>query len=81
MKLPRDLAGARLVRALERIGYRVTRTSGSHVRLTCTSPVEHHVTVPLHDPVRIGTLAAIIDDVAAAQGVSRDDVLGRVLKR
>ena len=30
MKLPRDLSGADLVKALGRIGYRVTRQTGSH---------------------------------------------------
>jgi predicted RNA binding protein YcfA (HicA-like mRNA interferase family) len=29
MKLPRDLSGADLVKALARVGYRVTRQAGS----------------------------------------------------
>ena len=36
--LPRDLAGADLARALGRIGYRVTRQTGSHMRLTIDVP-------------------------------------------
>ena len=35
MKLPRDLDSADLVKALARLGYRVTRQTGSHLRLTC----------------------------------------------
>jgi predicted RNA binding protein YcfA (HicA-like mRNA interferase family) len=34
MKLPRDVSGTDLIRALGRIGYTATRTTGSHVRLT-----------------------------------------------
>jgi predicted RNA binding protein YcfA (HicA-like mRNA interferase family) len=56
MKLPRDLSGAQLARALARAGYSATRQTGSHLRLTTASPSEHHVTIPLHDGLRVGTL-------------------------
>ena len=78
-RLPRDLAGAQLVRALGKLGYQTTRQTGSHVRLTCESPAQHHVTVPLHDPLRIGTLAAILAAVADAQGLTRDALLQQLL--
>ena len=78
MRLPRDLSGAQLIRALGRIGYRVSRQTGSHVRLTCDAPSQHHVTVPRHDPLRIETLASIIDAVAVAWGVERDELLHRL---
>lgn len=78
MKLPRDLSGAQLAKALARIGYSVTRQTGSHLRLTSASPSEHHVTIPLHDPLRIGTLAAILADVAAHQEISRDELMERL---
>jgi predicted RNA binding protein YcfA (HicA-like mRNA interferase family) len=45
MKLPRDIDGARLVKALDRLGYRVIRQSGSHIRLQCDEP-SHAITVP-----------------------------------
>ncbi len=78
MKLPRDLSGAQLAKALARIGYSTTRQTGSHLRLTTASPSEHHVTIPVHDPLRVGTLAAILADVAAHQEISRDDLLERL---
>lgn len=78
MRLPRDLTGADLVRHLAQLGYRQTRQTGSHVRLTCDLPHQHHVTVPLHDPLRIGTLSAILGDVAVAQGMERDVLLERL---
>jgi predicted RNA binding protein YcfA (HicA-like mRNA interferase family) len=75
IRLPRDLTGAQLVRSLAKLGYTATRQTGSHVRLTCESPAQHHVTIPLHDPLRIGTLAAILEAVAQAKGLTRDELL------
>ena len=80
MRLPRDLSGAELVRRLARLGYGVTRQTGSHMRLTSHQGVEHHVTVPRHDPLRVGTLAAILDAVAAHHGLGRDEVLARLME-
>lgn len=79
MRLPRDLTGAQLIRALGKLGYQATRQTGSHVRLTCESPAQHHITVPLHDPLRIGTLAAMLSAVAEAQGMTRDELQQHIL--
>ncbi|MEE2717402.1 MAG: type II toxin-antitoxin system HicA family toxin [SAR324 cluster bacterium] len=75
MRLPRDLSGAELVKKLKQLGYVVTRQSGSHMRPTSQDRGEHHVTIPRHDPVRVGTLSAILDSVARHRGVSRNDLL------
>jgi len=78
MKLPRDLSGAELAKALRRLGYAVTRQTGSHVRLTTERGGQHHVTVPAHRPLKVGTLAAILDDVARHHGLSRSAVLEKL---
>ncbi|MBY0577506.1 MAG: type II toxin-antitoxin system HicA family toxin [Burkholderiales bacterium] len=78
MRLPRDLTGAELIKRLSKLGYRQTRQTGSHIRVTCDTPKQHHVTIPLHDPLRIGTLAAILGDVAEAHGMDRNDLLERM---
>ena len=44
MKLPRDMDAAQLIKALERIGYRAVRQSGSHIRLQCNEPA-HSITI------------------------------------
>ncbi len=75
MKLPRDASGRDLVRALERPGYAVVRQEGSHVRLTHPGPPEHHVTVPDHDPLRVGMLGAIVKDVSRFTGTSLERIL------
>jgi len=65
LRLPRDLSGEDLAKALDRFGYKVTRQTGSHIRLTSTyKGSEHHVTIPAHDPLKVGTLSSILNDVA-----------------
>lgn len=78
MRLPRDLTGADSIkRAAKRVTVKCAR-HGSHVRVACDVPREHYVTVPLHDPLRVGTLAAILGDVAAVHGMERDALLERL---
>lgn len=74
MKLPRDMDAAQLIKALERIGYKAVRQTGSHIRLQCDTPV-HAVTIPNHRPLRVGTLGAILSDVAAMRKIDRDVLL------
>ena len=78
MRLPRDVSGRDLARVLARVGYGITRQSGSHMRLTPALGGEHHVTIPDHDALRVGTLAGILDDVASHLGRSREDLLGEL---
>ena len=56
------ISGRECIAALERVGYRVARQRGSHVRLTC--PGRSPVTVPLHRELDRGTLRAILRAVA-----------------
>lgn len=74
-RLPRDLTGVDLVKALRRLGYLETRSTGSHVRVTCPGPPQHHLTIPRHDPLKVGTLAAILDELAQARRESREQTL------
>jgi predicted RNA binding protein YcfA (HicA-like mRNA interferase family) len=78
MRLPRDLSGRELARALARFGYTVTRQTGSHIRLTTTAGGDHHLTIPDHQALRVGTLAAILDDVASHLGRSREELFAEL---
>lgn len=79
LRLPRDIAGDDLIRALGKVGYRATRQNGSHVRLTAAlDSKEHHVTIPLHDPLKTGTLAAILADVATFLQIDRNELISRL---
>lgn len=81
MRLPRDLSGADLAQALKQFGYRITRQTGSHLRLTTAEHGEHHLTIPDHDPLRIGTLSSILADIAAHFELSRDEVVRRLFEQ
>lgn len=78
MRLPRDLSGTDLARALGKLGYEATRQTGSHMRLTTQENGEHHITIPRHDPLRVGTLSAILSDVARHFGTNRDEIVRRL---
>ena len=78
MRLPRDVSGADLARALRMLSYEVTRQTGSHLRLTTSEKGTHHVTIPNHNPIRIGTLAAILDDAANHFGITRSELLSKI---
>lgn len=75
MRLPRDLGGEELASLLGRHGYEVTPQTGSHMRLTTTRRGEHHVTIPRHSSLRLGTLSAVLRDVAEHLGMSRQELM------
>ena len=79
MKLPRDLTGLQLVKNLEVLGYRITRQTGSHIRVTTLQSGEHHLTVPAHNPLKTGTLSAILNDIAQHFNIPREELLNRLL--
>lgn len=78
MKIPRNISAKELIKSLGKIGYEVTRQKGSHIRITCNFPSEHHVTIPNHDPIKIGTLSAILTDIAKARNQTKDDILSQI---
>ena len=75
MKLPRDVSGRQLARALGVLGYAVTRQRGSHLRVTTQCGGEHHEVIPAHDPIKTGTLSGILKSVAAHHGMAVDELI------
>ncbi len=72
MRLPRGLSGHHLAQLLRRHGYEITRQTGSHLRLPSRiKGAEHHITIPAHEALKVGTLSAILADVAAYLELSR----------
>jgi len=55
-ELPR-VSGAQVQRALERLGFQKVRQNGSHVVMKRES---RGCVVPMHDEVKIGTLAGVL---------------------
>jgi predicted RNA binding protein YcfA (HicA-like mRNA interferase family) len=78
MKVPRDISGEELAKLLARYGYSITRRTGSHLRLTTAQRGEHHVTIPNHKPLRIGTFSNIMNDVAAHLKVSKEALMKEI---
>jgi len=74
MKIPRDISGDELVILMKKLGYEVTRQAGSHIRLTTMEQGNHHITIPKHKSVRIGTLNTILNDDANHFQISKDEL-------
>ena len=81
MKLPRDMGGEELAALLGKYGYKITRQTGSHIRLTSTSKgFEHHITIPRHKPLRVGTLSSIVNEIAAYLEIERQKLVKELFK-
>ncbi len=78
MKLPRDLSGQELVHRLRPYGYDVTHRVGSHMRLTTRERGEHHITIPAHESLRVGTLEFILASIAHHLGLDRQELTLRL---
>ncbi len=75
-KMPRDVSGRELSKLLGRYGYAVVRETGSHIRLVSTyCQTEHRITVPDHQPIKIGTLNSILFDIAEYLRMSKQDLV------
>ncbi len=76
MKIPRDISAQQLIQSLQKIGYQVTRQKGSHIRLTAIiDSNEHHITVPNHAPLKIGTLNNILNEIADHNKISKEKIV------
>ena len=63
MQKLKQLSGAEVVKLFESHGFVVKRTKGDHVRLTLAQDgISFHITIPLHDPLKKGTLHSIVRD-------------------
>lgn len=78
MKLPRDITGTELAKALSALGYHISRQTGSHIRMTTFDSGEHHITIPAHNPLKIGTLSAILADIETHHKLTREELLKRL---
>ena len=79
MRLPRDLSGADLAGKIIQLGYKQTRQTGSHLRLTrTTAQGTHHITIPQHKALRMGTLNAILGEIARHLEISKAALLDQI---
>jgi predicted RNA binding protein YcfA (HicA-like mRNA interferase family) len=76
MILPRNLNYETLIKKLSKLGYEISRQNGCHIRLITTSGGKHSITIPAHDPIKIGTLNSIIIDIASHFKYSKSELIG-----
>ncbi len=78
MKLPRNISGADLIKALKKLGYESVRQKGSHIRLKTIVNGEHNITIPNHNPIKSCTLSAILLAIAIHNSLSKDELIEKL---
>lgn len=70
----KQFSGKEVVKIFESHGFAIKRSVGSHVRLTfAQDDSSYHVTIPLHDPLKKGTLHSIVKDFELCFGKDETD--------
>jgi predicted RNA binding protein YcfA (HicA-like mRNA interferase family) len=77
-KIPRDLTGPLLIKKLKLLGYKTTRQTGSHIRITTLDRGTHHITIPNHNPLKIGTLSNVLKDIAEHFQMTKEELIEKL---
>ena len=77
-KIPRNLSGQELIKKLKKFGYAPTRQAGSHIRLSTENNGVHHITIPDHSPIKLGTLSNILNDIAFHFKISKEELINQL---
>ncbi len=80
MKIPRNISGKEIIKALKVFGYEVIRQNGSHIMVTSKRNGEHHLVIPNHNPIKVGTLNGIISQVAQHFQITKEEVLTQLFE-
>jgi predicted RNA binding protein YcfA (HicA-like mRNA interferase family) len=81
MKIPRDVNAKKLIRLLKKYDYFADRQVGSHIRLSRNiRGSEHQITIPNHNPIKIGTLNSILLDISAHLNLSKQDFIEKLFE-
>lgn len=79
MKVPRDISANQLIKMLSKLGYSQTRQVGSHIRLTLNKEGNtFHITIPNHNPIKIGTLNNILNDLRLQLKISKQELIDKL---
>jgi len=78
VKIPRNIGANRLIQSLRALGYEVTRQNGSHIRITTEREGQHHEVIPNHSPIKIGTLSAILRNIATHHRLTLEELVEKL---
>jgi predicted RNA binding protein YcfA (HicA-like mRNA interferase family) len=79
--LPRGLSGRQLMRLAEQLGYRYDRSSGSHVIYVLQRNGLHHICIPDHKEISLGTLNDLLNDMARQLGLSKAELIAKLFEK
>lgn len=75
-RMPRDVSHKNLCTVLSKYGYTISRQTGSHIRLKSNfMGLEHSITIPVHSPIKLGTLNNILKDIAVYLKIPKDELI------
>jgi len=75
IKLPRDVSGEQLAKALTKLGYTAVRQRGSHLTLATQQAGKHTLHVPMHQYLKPGLLSSLLSQVQDHFGISREQLI------
>jgi predicted RNA binding protein YcfA (HicA-like mRNA interferase family) len=78
-KVPRDVSGKSLIKVLSKYGYTVSRQTGSHIRMSIIiEDSVKNITIPNHDPIKLGTLMSILNDVSSQLSIPKEGIISKL---
>lgn len=78
-KTPRDVSATDLIKVLAKYGYTSVRQTGSHIRMAVnTKDGTKKITIPNHDPIKLGTLSSILNDVSDQLNIEKDEIVSKL---
>ena len=78
-KTPRNVSSTDLIKVLTKYGYEVIRQKGSHIRISrTTAETTYNLTIPNHDPLKLGTLSAILSEAAEHLKIDKDELIQKL---
>ena len=78
MRIPRNISGKELIKSLEKIGYENYSSKRKSYSKTSKFPEEHHLTIPNHEPIKIGTLSSIPGEIAKYRNLKKEDLVNQL---
>lgn len=80
-KIPRDVSCKPLVKLLKKYGYEIVRQTASHVRLSSNlKGSTHHITIPYHSSIKIGSLNKILKEIAEYLKTDKESLVNELFK-